>query len=214
LFLNEAGSAGPPLRSRASKAPPRLPDRLTSAMGDLGEAVGPAAGLSNLGNLRHSSAPLPTPCKPSHYPRSSRRAARVRSGLGSTLGIPWKSHGALSVARRRSPKHDEVKQQRSGLLCLFLKAPPGVLGGFRSEIRSLNSPHLASRSTTTMCSRGRGDFRWSEGPQTTSRSSAGVFSTESGFINRRLPIINHPVRTVTRAGLVTSAIRSILWEIT
>ena len=80
LAQNEAGSAGPPLRSRASKAPPRLPDRLTSAMGDLGEAVGPAAGFSNLRSLRHSSAALADPLRPSQLPRPSRRAARVRSG--------------------------------------------------------------------------------------------------------------------------------------
>ena len=146
MFLNEAGSAGgPPLRSRASRAPQGYQIASRQPWEIWGKAVGPAAGLTNPEKPAVPIRPLPSPCELSQYPRASRRAARVRSGLGSALGIPRKTSRYVigCSPQEPRPKHDEVKQQRSGLLCLFLKTPPGGLGGFRSEIRSLNQPRLA-----------------------------------------------------------------------
>ena len=63
-------------------------------MGDLGEAVGPAAGFSNLRSLRHSSAPLPTPCDFA-TPRARPGAPRAFGAAPrSALGTPWKPHGS------------------------------------------------------------------------------------------------------------------------
>jgi hypothetical protein len=55
-------------------------------------------------------------------------APRVRSGLESALGVPWKPHTVRYrlLAARAAPKHSEVEQQRPKDLEAFLKLPPGA----------------------------------------------------------------------------------------
>jgi hypothetical protein len=104
-------------------------------MGDLGEAVGPAAGFSNLRSLRHSSAALADPLRPSQHPAlvQARRARwerpePPRERPGNPLENSRCANGCSLLETR--PTHDEVKQQRRGLGAFFEANPGRVLGDF------------------------------------------------------------------------------------
>jgi hypothetical protein len=125
VLKRDALCRGPPLRSRASRAPQGYQIASRQPWEILGEAVDPAAWLSNLRSLRRASAPLPSSCELPQLP------ARVQAhrAFGAASGAPWESLGNLTVryrllaAREPRPTHDEVKQKRGGFSAIFEATP-------------------------------------------------------------------------------------------
>jgi hypothetical protein len=100
-------------------------------MGDLGEAVGPAAGFSNLRSLRHSSAALADPLRPSQHPAlvQARRARSERSP--ERTGNPLETSRCANLGcLLPEPRPTLGEVNNAGFSAIFEATPRRVLGDF------------------------------------------------------------------------------------
>jgi hypothetical protein len=90
-------------------------------------------------SLRHSSAALADPLRPSQHPALVQARRAFGAVPGGAQGISWNPHGALSVARCQSrAPHAMTSNNNAEGLARFLKLPPGASLRPRVEKQSLD----------------------------------------------------------------------------